>query len=287
MKKFKPCIFGVDGLIGNALWNAFRADHLEIFGTSLRGTEGLPFLDLRNPSLSLIDLSGVTHAIIAGASPNLRNCELNPKDTSACNLFGPLELARQCAARGIQPILFSTECVFDGIEGGYTEDAIPRPLNQYGWQKFELEKRVAEVTSGNYLMLRLNKVFLRQARGAGLIGEIANQLLHGEKIRAATDLIFSPILLDDVVLGVSTLIRKGAKGLYHLAGPEIWSRYALSMEIGRRIGVNLDLIEPITLDDLNEPFKRPKKGDLISDKFEQATELKRRKFSSILEEIIK
>jgi len=284
MKKFVPLIVGIDGLLGKALWNYFRDLCPKTLGTSRRGTDEVPFLDLSSPHLDTIDLQNITHALITGGNPNIRNCEMDPISTGACNLVGTLDLAHQFSAKGIQPILFSTDYVFDGVKGNYTEDDIPSPLNQYGWQKAELEKRIHGVAAGNYLMIRLAKVIL-QTKGQGLIGEIADSLHLGRKVRAATDLLFTPVLLNDVVLGIRALIEKGAKGLYNLAGPELWTRYDLSLEIGRKIGVDSALIEPISLDDLSESFKRPKRTDLNTQKFEQATGLKNKKISIILEDL--
>lgn len=281
---FVPLVIGVDGLIGNAIWQKVRDFYPGASGTSRKGTDGLPFFDIRSSSFEEIDRP-FTHAFLTGANPNIRACELDPAGTAACNLGGTIELARWFAARGIQPILFSTDYVFDGIQGSYSEEAPLSPLNQYGWQKAELERTVSEATSGFYLMIRLGKVFLRKGAGGGLLGEMADLLRRKEKVRAAADQIFTPVLLDDVVDGIFRLVQLKSNGLYNLGGVEKWSRFDLAREIAQHLKADLNLIEPISLDDLNEPFKRPKKTVLVSTKFVRESGLEMRRLSQIISEI--
>lgn len=270
-----PLIIGVDGLIGRAFWNFFRSSIPNSFGTSRKNTDGLPSLDLQAPDISSLKLNfdHFTHAIIAGAIPSIKQCELEPVATSACNVNGSLELARQFVNVGIQPILFSTDYVFDGVRGGYAEIDCPKPLNQYGFQKSELEKKLSSSCPDQYLLIRLTKV-IPKSTNSGLIGEISEKLMKKEAIRAAVDQIFSPVFLDDVIYGVIRLMELGANGLYNLGGSETWSRFDLANEIAKCLGVDRDLIRPISLDDLQEPFKRPKNTTLNCSKFEQATGLK-------------
>lgn len=262
-----PLIIGVDGVIGSALWNYFRNRGQPVFGTSRRNTELFPYLDITKPDIEALELDKITHAIIAAANPNIRQCELDPDSTRACNLTGPLELASQFERRGIQPILFSSDYIFDGVRGGYSEEEAPSPLNEYGRQKAQLE-RMAPILCPNSLIIRLTKVY------SGLLSEITFKFLHKEKIRAAIDQVFSPIFISDICHALDSLMQKKAKGLYNLAGPEVWSRYELALEIARYLEMDPALIEPISLDDLDEPFKRPKKTDLRTDKLKSIIHLK-------------
>lgn len=278
-----PLIVGVDGFIGNALWSFFRDKIPQTYGTSRKRTDGLPFLDLCHPDLTSlnIDFRQFTHVIIAAGMPNIRQCEINPVFTRTCNLTGPLQLAEQCLEKGLKPVLFSTDYVFDGVRGGYSETDALNPLNEYGRQKAELERKIPEICSNTYLMIRLTKVFELNVK-TGLLGEIAYRLLQKQPICSATDQIFSPIFLDDVVHGISRLMDLDVNGLYNLGGPEIWSRYDLALETSRALQANSDLIQPILLEDLNEAFKRPKKTDLLSHKFEKHTGLNIRNPSRLI-----
>ena len=72
---------------------------------------------------------------------------------------GTLELARQLAGEGVVPVFFSTDQVFDGRDGRYVDEAPANPLNEYGAQKAEVERRLPEVCGGRCLVVRLGKVF--------------------------------------------------------------------------------------------------------------------------------
>ncbi|MEA1997078.1 MAG: sugar nucleotide-binding protein, partial [Gemmatimonadota bacterium] len=60
---------------------------------------------------------------------------------------GTVSLARVCRAREVRPlfIFLSTDLVFDGVRGAYTEDDEPRPLMDYGRDKLDAEKAVLEL----------------------------------------------------------------------------------------------------------------------------------------------
>jgi dTDP-4-dehydrorhamnose reductase len=47
----------------------------------------------------------------------------------------PHELAAACAARGVRLVHVSTDCVFSGRRGRYTEDDVPDPVDEYGRSK--------------------------------------------------------------------------------------------------------------------------------------------------------
>ena len=281
-RKITPFIIGIDGLIGNVLWHYYRSKNPLTYGTSRKGTDGLPSLDLENLDLKKlqIDLKPFTHAIIAAGIPNIKACEMSPHSTRICNVDSPLQLARQFALLDIQPVLFSTDYVFDGLEGSYDEKSLLSPLNEYGRQKAELEKNLPAACSGNYLLLRLSKVFVKNLQGKGLLGEIADKLRENQKILAAKNLVFSPILLDDVVRGIEALLDLKETGLFNIGGSEIWDRYALSLAIAKAIGANPENVTPILIEDLNECFQRPKKTNLISEKFTKSTKIKLTTLSS-------
>ncbi len=282
MKKIVPLIIGVDGLIGHALWRQFQIEFPGTLGTSRKGTDGLPYQDLFSPDLKQLPLDSFTHAIIAAASPNIRTCELQPESTKLCNVWGTLETAKELLKRGIRPVLFSTDYVFDGTQGNYIETSPPNPTNQYGKQKLELEQKIQALSSGNFLLLRLAKVFPNHIEPTGFFGEITTALRQNKKLKAAEDLLFSPIMLQDVVRGISLLLRNNRTGIYHIGGSEVWTRYDLSVYIANQTRLPSRFIEKISIDSLKEPFIRPKNTSLLSEKLVADTGLQRTRVSDVI-----
>lgn len=67
-------------------------------------------------------------------------CEQDPARAYAANLEQPLNLARAAAATGARFIYFSTDYVFDGISGPYSEESATHPLSVYGKAKYDAER---------------------------------------------------------------------------------------------------------------------------------------------------
>jgi dTDP-4-dehydrorhamnose reductase len=223
--------------------------------------------------------------MIAAAVCRMSLCEQDKESTFQCNVERALYLAQYFAQRGITPILFSTDYVYDGIAGDYTEASRPNPLNEYGRQKVVLEELLPSVCGDNYLLIRPGKVFGLEKGDKTLFDEMASHLTQHIPIRAAYDQIFSPIAIQDLIQAVFSLQRLRLKGVFNICGQEKWSRYDLGLKIAEKLLVPLHLVEPISLDDLKETFKRPKCTTMRLDKLLQNIEIEMTSMEEYIEKI--
>ena len=260
----KTAVIGAGGYLGRHLLAAHRGMNPEALGVDVVGP-WKHHIDLAAPDIAPLKLrqSGYEYAIMAAAITGLARCESDQAYSRARNVSGTLELARQLAAEGVTPVFFSSDNVFDGRTGGYHDEAPTHPVNEYGAQKAEVERLLPEVCGDRCLILRLGKVFGLTRGDRTLLDEMANRLLQNQKVLAARDMIFSPILLSDLVRAVLALQAIRATGLFNLCGPEIWSRFHLAQAVAQALGVEISLVTAISLDDFNEPFHRPKRADMI------------------------
>lgn len=233
------------------------------------------FLDLTNPILANLPIEEeeIGDCIIAAAETNIGFCERNPSESYACNVSGPLELALQLRKKNITPIFFSSDYVFDGIQGEYEEDSPLAPTTEYGRQKAELEKSIPEVCGSNYLILRLSKLYGRVRGDKSLFDEMLQLLDEKKKIRAAYDQCFCPIDVNDAVRILFYLQEHQKRGLYNICGDIAYSRYELAKIVVQKAKYPIDVIEKISLDDLNENFLRPKCTTMSSKKVLQETNI--------------
>lgn len=235
---------------------------------------GMSFLDLFLPMGAPLKLreSGHQDALIIAGITKIAECEKEKEWTRKINVEGTLSLVRQLVNDGIKPVFFSSDLVFDGRRGLYTEESIPSPLNEYARQKVEVESRIKEICrDGNYLIVRLPKTFSINKGDGTLFDEMASILNSGQSFRAAYDQVLSPIYIVDVVRIVMLLQVKKATGIIHVCSPEVWSRYDLALALADWMGVDSGYIEKISLDDLQETFKRPKNTSMKADKMKRET----------------
>jgi dTDP-4-dehydrorhamnose reductase len=257
------------------LLRAYQAADPEVLWTDVAAREGAHPVDLAAPDIQPLRLreSGYEYAVIAAAVTGLARCEQDRAYTRARNVGGTLELARQLAGEGVVPVFFSTDLVFDGQDGRYADDAPTRPLNEYGAQKADVERRLPEVCGGRCLIVRPGKVF-GLARGDGtLLDEMAGRLTKGQEVAAARDQVFCPILVGDLVRAVLALQAARVTGIVNVGGPEVWSRFDLARAVARALGAAPALVRGISLDDLKELFRRPKRTDLLGRRLKETVNL--------------
>lgn len=228
------------------------------------GTD-LLHLDLLAPDIGTLKLAKTGHkeALLLSAISRIDKCEAEKELTKKVNVEGTIELIRQLVKEGIKPIFFSSDYVFDGISGNYADDALPNPGTEYGRQKAEVEEAIGEITNGNYMVVRLSKVFSLKKDDGSLLDEIAGTLASGGIVRAAFDQIFCPTLISDVIDAVACLQAKGTTGIVNVCSPKSWSRYDIAVALAEKMGIGPERINRISLDEVGFKSKRPKNTSMV------------------------
>ena len=98
-------------------------------------------------------------------------------------------------------------------------------------------------------------------------------LSKGEKIKAARDQIFGPLLIDDAVRAIIGLQKLGSKGIVNINSPEVYRRHQMAFEIADEMGIDRSLVESISLDEL-DGINRPKRTNMICNRFNDLVSLK-------------
>ena len=210
------------------------------------------------PDVESLELAeaGCTHAVLAAGITGVGACEAEPELSRRVNVDAVVHMARRLREEGIAPIAFSSDYVFDGRAAPYSDDAPRAPLNVYGRQKAERQRELEDL--GGVLVLRLSKVYTRRPGDGTLLDEIAALLRAEKPVRAAHDQRFNPIAIEDVAASILALAAGEETGVVNVCGPQAWCRLDLARAIAEAIDADPDLIQEISLDDLDEPFERPK-----------------------------
>lgn len=257
----KTAVIGVSGFIGSAFFKIYRGMYPDCAGTSRRPDgDDIFTLDLLNPNIAPLRLGATKHreALIFAGMSRISECERDPKTAREVNVEGTLELIRQLSEEGIKAIFASSDYVFDGCSGSYSDDTPLHPVTEYGIEKAEVEKRIKEFAGKNYLIIRLSKIFSLQKGDGTLLDEMAGILASGGTIRAAYDQIFCPMLIGDLIRAVINLQMHSTRGVVNICSPERWSRYDLAIEVARAMAVDLNRVKKISLDEIGIGPRRPK-----------------------------
>lgn len=141
------------------------------------------------------------------------------QDVDKCleiNSMLPHKLALWARQNGAKLIHFSTDCVFDGSKGSYTELDIPSAQDLYGKSKF-----LGEVSDVNALTLRLSIVGRELESKSELVEWFLSQ--KGKTVKGYTQAIYSGLTTHQVAEEVSRIILNmpGLNGLYQVASEPI------------------------------------------------------------------
>ncbi len=248
-------IAGASGLIGYNFYKTLKSNKEDVIGTyfSVRKKELVRF-DLKKDSFSLFDKC--KEVLIASAITNIDECFLNKEEAHKINVEKTIEFIKYLTDRKIKPVFLSSDQVFDGQKGNYTEEDAPEPINYYGDFKLQVEEFMKNNLE-NYLILRLSKTYSRNLKEGGMFAEIFLRLKERKKIKAAYNQIFNPTEVKMACDGMRKAISSNLKKLYHLANPAIMSRYDFGLSIANEYGFSKDLIEPIDIRTLPLIDKRP------------------------------
>jgi len=196
--------------------------------------------------------------IHAAALADIDYCECHPETAFAVNTTGTYILAECCAEVGARLVFCSTDTVFDGKRGMYTEADPPSPVNVYARSKADAEI-CATSYNGNTVIARLSLVLgiPLLAGGNAFLPGLLRRLNAGEMMPFPTNEIRTPVDVITVGAALLELAESDYRGLLHLAGCSRVSRYEMACRIARQLGFSDALIEPVDSSAMTNRAPRP------------------------------
>lgn len=261
----KTAIIGASGYIGSHLLKKYRETFPDCIGTGFSQLKpGLTRFDLCHPDVDTLKLQETGHeaVLIASAKPNIGWCEAHPEESYALNVKGTLELVKQLDKLSISVIFYSTDYVFNGEEGQYSDIASTSPVTEYGRQKAEVERELPNITK-NFTILRLSKIYGTVWKDNTLIDGLAADLLNGKTLTVATDQFFSPTHVNDVIAMTLYSQEKSLKGLYNLCNSHPYSRHQIARLLVDALDVSPSLLKTVSLRSIPGMENRPLNTSLV------------------------
>lgn len=247
----KVLVLGVSGMLGNAVFRLLGdSPGIEARGTarSAAAARQLPEA-LRDRIVTGIDVENfdsLARAFAVARPDAVINCvglvkQLAEADDALAaipiNSMLPHRLARLCEVAGARLVHVSTDCVFAGTRGMYTEDDPADAQDLYG-----RSKHLGEVRYPHTVTLRTSIIGHELNSAHGLVGWFLSQ--QGS-VRGFTRAVFSglPTVELATVIRDHVLPDAGLSGLYHVAAAPIAKFDLLELvaaQYGKAIGINPD-----------------------------------------------
>lgn len=269
--KTRILIIGSNGMLGQRLAEFFsRTNNYELLCTSVEPNSFVPNVDYR--SVDVTQKNKVRELILdffpdfvinVAAYTDVDKAEKERELAWKINVNGVENLALYSWTVDAHLIHISTDYIFDGKKGPYTEEDKPCPIGYYGRTKLASENSIR--TSGvRYTIIRTNVLYGPAKFGRpDFVKWVINSLRAGESIKIVTDQFNNPTYIDDLVDAINKIIEFKKEGIYNIAGNEILSRYDFTNRVADYFGLNKNLIIPILTKELNQPAPRPLNSGLI------------------------
>ncbi|MGW6393085.1 SDR family oxidoreductase [Streptomyces sp. NPDC055103] len=229
-------IIGGSGFLGTELLRqASSAGRVTAatFNSRATATDGVTWhhLDLRDARQIDTLIDAVAPSVVINASSGDADWSVTA-DSS-------FRLTTATARRGIRLVHVSTDAVFSGADVHYDETALPDPVTPYGAAKAAAETAVR--------LLHPASVVARTSLIIGDGGSTHERIVHELVAGAREGALFSddvrcPVHVTDLAAALWELAVSDAVGVFHLAGPDAVSRYALGALIARRDGLDPALL---------------------------------------------
>ncbi|MDR6941172.1 SDR family oxidoreductase [Mucilaginibacter pocheonensis] len=267
----KICVVGASGLVGSHCVKVFENEHWSVIGTHLNfATEKTVYFDPLKDSTGNFDITAFMPDVIihCGALTNVDYCEDNEAESEKVTVNSAKKLAEYCIANNVKLVYISTDYIFNGKNGPYTEDEEPDPINVYGKHKLMAEQITK--TTNNYLIARITNVYGEEIRSKNFISRLILMLQNTEEkeLKLPFDQFSTPVYAGDVARMLYKLIADNKTGVYHLSSTDYYTRYHLAERVHSYfIDNNAVKIKSVPTNYLGQPAQRPLNGGLLNIKF--------------------
>lgn len=226
-------------------------------------------LDICNPDRvkSILEKHRPDSIIHTAAMTNVDACEINKELCSELNITAVQTIVNICLSLDIYLVHLSTDFIFDGEAGPYSEEDEPNPVSYYGQSKLEAEKLIQNSTV-KAAILRTIIVYgvVKDMSRSNIVLWAKSALEKKEPINVVNDQWRMPTLAEDLAQCCILAVEKQAEGVYNASGKDMMNIIEIVEEVADYWQLDKTLINPISSDSLNQPARRPRRTGFILDK---------------------
>lgn len=277
----KVLITGANGLIGQHVTKLLLDKNYRVVATS-RGESRLPFQPSGNYTYHAMDVANAleTFAVMSLEKPDVvvhtaamtqvDDCELRPQQCERINVQGTSQVLTDAETFSSHFIYISTDFVFDGEKGNYTEEDETKPINLYGFSKLQAESMV-QTNTIPFAIVRTCLVYgnLLQGSRTNIVSWVKESLEQGKTIRVVSDQWRTPTYVEDVAKGIALIIEKKATGIYHISGKDLLTPYEIAIKTANKFQLDATKIIKVDAATFKQPGRRPLKTGFVIEKARQ------------------
>jgi dTDP-4-dehydrorhamnose reductase len=233
-------VTGGSGFLGSLLSLKARDEGYEVWAAS-HSQEISPNEGINPVKLDLRDRDDIALLVRRAAPQVVIHTAYSPIDRRV-TFDGTVSLSWECRKLPQTPffIFLSTDLVFDGLKGMYTENDQPRPVLDYGRDKLDAERSVREVFPGA-LIMRTSLIYDLE-RVPSHLRFAVDAIRNGQGCTFFEDEFRSPVLADDLAEVILKLADIKPSGIFHVAGADRVDRFSFGVGLLRVLGFDVSSV---------------------------------------------
>jgi dTDP-4-dehydrorhamnose reductase len=261
-------VTGSNGLLGQKITERIlRQPDFDLIATA-KGPNRYPTasgytyaeMDILNPEnvRQVLEQYRPDSIIHTAAMTNVDTCEEEKELAYALNVEAVRTLVGLCESLQIQLVHLSTDFIFDGAHGPYTEEAKPNPLSYYGETKLQAEQLIQN-TNAHWVILRTILVYgiVSDMSRSNIVLWAKGALEKGQPLNIVNDQWRMPTLAEDLAEICLSAVEKSAQGIYNASGKDMMSVSELVARVADYFNLDKTLIHEVSGATLNQKARRP------------------------------
>lgn len=264
----KVLLTGSNGLLGQKLIELYLQDNtIELIATA-RGENRYPVKKgYTYVSMDVSDVNNVKDTIAlqqpdtiihTAAMTNVDTCETDQEGAEKLNVDAVEYLVDAANTVEAHFIHLSTDFIFDGEDGPYTEEAEPEPLSYYGETKLAAENMVKNQCH-KWSIARTILVYgiVHDMSRSNIVLWAKGALEKGQPINVVNDQVRSPTLAEDLAMGCKLIEQKEAEGIFNISGKDQMSIVEIVERVADYFNLDKSIITQVSSKTLNQAAQRP------------------------------
>ncbi|MGE5436765.1 MAG: dTDP-4-dehydrorhamnose reductase [Syntrophothermus sp.] len=274
--KKRILVTGATGLLGGHVLHYFKdRKNIQLLACSIEDSASLDGIDYVKCDITNRDeVKKVAYdfypdfIINAAAYTNVNLSEVEREKAWKLNVHAVEYLAEVCRVLDAQLIHISSDYIFDGKNGPYSEIDKPNPVSYYGRTKLASENAL-KISGAIHTILRANVLYGTTGTGKkDFVTWLVENLMKNQQVRIVIDQVNNPTYAEDLVELMGKIILYQKHGIYNVGGLKFLSRYDFAIMIADVFKLDPSLITPIKTEELNQAALRPLKSGLVTLKAE-------------------
>ena len=276
MKK-RILITGSNGLLGQKLVDLLRKQASVDLIATARGNNRLPVTEgytyaslditVQEEVSDIFDQFKPDVVIHTAAMTNVDTCETDRDGCDVLNVNSVAYLIEACEKNGTYLCHLSTDFIFDGADGPYTEEGIANPISYYGESKLKAEQLLF-ASKIRWSIARTVLVYgiVPDMSRSNIVLWVKKSLEDGKTIQVVTDQFRTPTLAEDLAMGCWLLAKDEVEGIFNISGSDFLTPYEMAVMTADYYGLDKSLLQKAESSTFSQTAKRPAKTGFILDK---------------------